>query len=97
MEIVDISPVKIFSWRRYTESTFYSQKKLDVHLDLDLLKNYLNGSSKTSWKTQVYIVDSSGKMYIEITYKLILQVTNLVIRLISKNLKIQKEFHLRTQ
>ena len=36
------------------------------------IKNYLNGSSKTNSKTQVYIVDSNSKMYVEIIYKLIL-------------------------
>ena len=40
------------------------------------IKKLLEWQFETSWKTQVYIVDSNSKMYIEITYKLILQVTN---------------------
>ena len=47
-----------------------------LDLDLDLLKKLLEWQFETSWKTQVYIVEGNSKMYIEITYKLILQVTN---------------------
>ena len=43
---------------------------------IDLLKKLLEWQIETSWKTQVYIVDRNSKMYIEIIYKLILQVTN---------------------
>ena len=51
------------------------QKKV-VRINLDLLKKLLEWQFETSWKTQVYIVEGNSKMYIEITYKLILQVTN---------------------
>ena len=47
-----------------------------LDLDLDLLKKLLEWQFETSWKTQVYIVEGNSKMYIEITYKLTLQVTN---------------------
>ena len=51
------------------------QKKV-VRINLDLLKKLLEWQFETSWKTQVYIVEGNSKMYIEITDKLILQVTN---------------------
>ena len=52
------------------------KKVVRINLDLDLLKKLLEWQFETSWKTQVYIVEGNSKMYIEITDKLILQVTN---------------------
>ena len=59
------------------ESPNTISRSTNLFLDLiDLLKKLLEWQVETSWKTQVYIVDSNSKMYIEIIYKLILQVTN---------------------
>ena len=52
------------------------KKVVRINLDLNLLKKLLEWQFETSWKTQVYIVEGNSKMYIEITDKLILQVTN---------------------
>ena len=52
------------------------KKVVRINLDLDLLKKLLEWQFETSWKTQVYIVEGNSKMYIEITDKLMLQVTN---------------------